>query len=57
MTKSLRAYGATTQNSELMSLWNGVGVADCRDESMSELVARLTACPNQPNTPRYRRLF
>lgn len=57
MTKSLRAYGATTQNSELMSLWSGVGVADCRDESMSEFVARLTACPNQPNIPHYPPLF
>ncbi|WP_265734215.1 NAD(P)H-dependent flavin oxidoreductase [Moraxella equi] len=45
MTKSLRAHGATTQNSELMSLWSGVGVADCRDESMSELVARLAGMP------------
>lgn len=43
MTKSLRAYGATTNNAELMSLWSGVGVADCRDESMSELVSRLTS--------------
>ncbi|MDO4897163.1 MAG: nitronate monooxygenase [Moraxella sp.] len=42
MTKPLRAYGATSQNSELMSLWAGVGVADCRDESMSELIARLS---------------
>ncbi|UYZ75464.1 hypothetical protein [Moraxella bovis] len=45
MTKSLRAHGATTQNSELMSLWSDVGVADCRDESMSELVARLAGTP------------
>ncbi len=41
MTKSLRAHGAATNNAEMMSLWSGTGVADCRDESMSELVARL----------------
>lgn len=41
MTKSLRAYGASSQNTDFMSLWAGTGVADCRDESMSELVARL----------------
>ncbi|MDO4450899.1 MAG: nitronate monooxygenase [Moraxella sp.] len=41
MTKPLRAYGATTQNTDFMSLWCGVGVADCHDESMSELVGRL----------------
>lgn len=41
MTKPLRAYGATCQNADLMSLWCGMGVADCRDESMDELVKRL----------------
>lgn len=41
MTKSLRAHGVATNNAEMMSLWSGTGVADCRDESMSELVARL----------------
>lgn len=41
MTKSLRAYGASSQNTDFMSLWAGTGVADCRDESMGELVARL----------------
>lgn len=41
MTKPLRAYGASTKNTDFMSLWAGVGVADCRDESMSELVERL----------------
>lgn len=41
MTKPLRAYGASSQNTDFMSLWAGTGVADCRDESMSELVARL----------------
>lgn len=42
MTKSLRAHGTTTQNIELMSLWCGVGVADCRDESMTDLLGRLS---------------
>lgn len=42
MTKSLRAYGASSQNSELLSLWAGTGVGACRDESMSELIARLS---------------
>lgn len=43
MTKPLRAYGASTQNPALMSLWAGTGVGACREESMSELIARL--CP------------
>lgn len=41
MTKSLRAYGTTTNNVDYVSLWCGVGVGECRDESMSELVERL----------------
>lgn len=41
MTKPLRAHGASTQNPSLMSLWAGTGVKACREESMSELIARL----------------
>lgn len=43
MTKSLRAHGASTQDDNLMSLWAGAGVSQCRDESMADLVARLVA--------------
>lgn len=42
MTKPLRAYGTKTANADLMSLWAGVGVGHCRQESIDELVARLT---------------
>lgn len=41
MTKSLRVYGLQQGNSELMSLWAGVGVGDCCDEPMSDLINRL----------------
>lgn len=41
MTKTLRAFGASTQNTELMSLWSGVGVQMCRDESVADLVKWL----------------
>ncbi|MFB6348028.1 NAD(P)H-dependent flavin oxidoreductase [Moraxella sp. ZJ142] len=43
MTKSLRAYGGQTGNTELMSLWAGVNVHHCQDETGAELVARLNA--------------
>ncbi|MDO5651053.1 MAG: nitronate monooxygenase [Moraxella sp.] len=41
MTKSLRAYGAKCGDVNLMSLWAGMAVADCRDESVLDLMARL----------------
>lgn len=41
MTKPLRAYGASHQNTDFMSLWAGMGVEHCCDESMSELIQRL----------------
>lgn len=41
MTKSLRAHGTKTANSELMSLWAGANVGACRDETMAALVGRL----------------
>lgn len=42
MTKSLRAHGASSKNTDYMSLWCGVGVANCRDESMETLIKRLS---------------
>ena len=41
-TKALRAYAAKMQEANLLSLWSGVGVDDCRTESVAELIARLT---------------
>lgn len=41
MTKKLRAVSTQMHNTEMMSLWAGMGVEHCRDETISQLVARL----------------
>lgn len=42
MTKSLRAYGTRHGYTDLMSLWAGMGVEHCRQESMQALIDRLS---------------
>ncbi len=42
MTKPLRAHGAKTENSELMSLWAGVGVGHCQRMSMADLLLKIS---------------
>lgn len=41
MTKPLRAHGAKTDNPDLLSLWAGMSVGGCRDETIAQLVKRL----------------